>query len=181
MIVPDAMVKHRSAQARNRILPLTAAASPDVTPAQRELWYWRRRLLFDSTLASGAVYPRGAKRSYLRLPSRAGCEAWLICWPPGARSPLHDHGGASALATMLSGELHETLQSPEDQRWSQRVWHAYEAIELPADTRHEVWNASDVTAYSLHVYAPRLASMTFYERLRDGEVLALRHERADQW
>jgi hypothetical protein len=33
----------------------------------------------------------------------------------------------------------------------------------------------------LHVYEPKLASMTFYERTAAGGVRALRDERAEQW
>src|SRR5262245_56260335 len=62
--------------------------------ASLELSHWRTRLRFDDLSQTCSVYARGAERAYLRLPSREGCETWLIVWPPGARAPLHDHGGA---------------------------------------------------------------------------------------
>jgi len=147
--------------------------------AELELSAWRTRLCF-ADLSACTVYPRGAERSYVRLPSRAGCEAWLICWPPGSSAPLHDHGEAGALVTMLSGELREWLQPP-DGPCIERSWHEDRSLEIPRHARHTVWNASEHTAYSLHVYTPHLASMTFYERLASGELRALRREGADQW
>jgi predicted metal-dependent enzyme (double-stranded beta helix superfamily) len=126
------------------------------------------------------VYPRGAERSYVRLPSRAGCEVWLIAWPPGSGVPLHDHGEASALVTMLSGELQESLLPPDGPA-VERSWRRHGSLEIPRYARHTVWNASEQTAYSLHVYTPQLAAMTFYERLASGELRALRSEEAAQW
>lgn len=160
-------------------LQLPTTTEPGLAHAQLELSNWRASLRFEDLRAS-AVYPRGAQRSYVRLPSRAGCEAWLICWPAGARAPLHDHGGASALATMLVGELREWLQ-PYPGSSIERCWRRDARIEIPTHARHEVWNDSEVTAYSLHVYAPRLASMTFYERTQSGELRALHSEDAQQW
>jgi Cysteine dioxygenase type I len=147
--------------------------------AELELTQWRARLRFED-LNLAAVYPHGADRSYVRLPSRSGCEVWLICWPAGSRAPLHDHGEASALATMLHGELREWLK-PEQDAAVTRIWRGSETVEIPVHARHEVWNESEHTAYSLHVYAPRLASMTFYERAASGEMRALRREDAQQW
>ncbi|MET0388232.1 MAG: cysteine dioxygenase family protein [Polyangiales bacterium] len=147
--------------------------------AERELDQWCARLRFED-LSACAVYPRGAERSYVRLPSRAGCEVWLISWPPGSRAPLHDHGEASALATVLSGELSEWLKLPEA-RPVERIWRSHARLEIPTYARHEVWNASEHTAYSLHVYTPHLDSMTYYERTASGELRALHREEADQW
>jgi hypothetical protein len=155
---------------------ITAAGKPpalDLTTAELTLSAWRSRLRFED-LSACTVYPRGAERSYVRLPSR-GCEVWLICWPPGSMAPLHDHGSASALATMLSGELQEWLK-PIDGASVERLWRSDATLEIPAFARHEVWNASEHTAYSLHVYTPRLQAMTFYERLASGELRVLRRE-----
>lgn len=167
---------------------LTGAASTQLltreeralAQASLELSHWRTRLRFDDLSQTCSVYARGAERAYLRLPSREGCETWLIVWPPGARAPLHDHGGASALATVLSGELRESLQFGTG-HWVERTWRSGSRCEIAAHARHEVWNASENTAYSLHVYTPRLASMTFYERTREGGLRTLHSQRAEPW
>lgn len=159
--------------------PTTNVAPPALAAAHLELSHWRTRLCFDE-LESIGLYPRDAQRSYVRLPSRAGCEVWLIVWPPGSRAPLHDHGTASALAAVLCGELHESLQIGQDP-FIQRTWRVGTALEIAHGARHEVWNQGEHTAYSLHIYTPRLASMTFYERTEAGGLQVLRSERAEDW
>jgi hypothetical protein len=149
--------------------------------AQRELAHWRGQLRFDAPGPRYSYQP-GAERSYVRLPSPAGCEAWLICWPPGSRAPWHDHGSAAALATVLCGELRERVQASAAVRGSRtRSWRAGSVIEIAPYACHEVWNASVHTAYSVHVYTPRLDDMTFYTRTRTGELRVLHKEQAAQW
>jgi len=162
----------------------TSAASPTSPPpaldvARRELKRWCARLRFDD-LTNLHVYPRDTQRSYLRLPSGAGCETWLIVWPPGSRAPLHDHGEASAIASVLCGALSESI-ALGDGPFVERSWDAGQMLEIPSGARHEVWNPGEHTAYSLHVYTPRLAAMTFYERTESGGLMALRSEGAGDW
>jgi predicted metal-dependent enzyme (double-stranded beta helix superfamily) len=162
--------------------PVPSSAAPErrgLAAARRELSRWRARLCFDDLETLG-VYPRDAQRSYLRLPSRGGCEVWLIVWPPGSRAALHDHGEASAVASVLCAELRESLALGAGP-FSQRTWQAGAVLEIPRGARHEVWNAGEQTAYSLHVYTPKLASMTFYERTPSGALTPLRSERAEDW
>ena len=160
-------------------LPASSSPIPTESDARRELQRWRARLCFDE-LESIGVYPRDAQRSYVRLPSGSGCEVWLIVWPPGSRAPLHDHGPASAVASVLCGELQELLQVGSGP-FVERSWRAGATLAIPEGARHEVWNEGEQTAYSLHVYTPRLASMTFYERTQAGEVQVLRSEHAEDW
>lgn len=159
-------------------VPALPSASVLAT-ARSELARWRARLCFDDLETLG-VYPRDAQRSYLRLPCRAGCEVWLIVWPPGSRAPLHDHGEAAAVASVLCGELSETV-SLGSGPFELRSWRAGATLEIPRGARHEVWNAGEHTAYSVHVYTPKLASMTFYERTDTGGLAPLRSEHAGQW
>jgi hypothetical protein len=163
--------------------------------ARIELECWRARLSFDDLPRAPTAYAPGAARSYLRLPACVGCEAWLISWPPDSCSPLHDHGGARGFASVLHGELRECVRLAQPalersnqstrnssaNRWLERAWQTGGVIEIASDACHEVWNASTQTVYSLHVYEPKLASMTFYERTAAGGVRALRDERAEQW
>ena len=164
--------------------PVPSSAAPGderlgLASARQELARWRARLRFDDLETLG-VYPRDAQRSYLRLPSRGGCEVWLIVWPPGSRAPLHDHGEASAVASVLCGELCESLALGAGP-FSERSWQPGGLLEIPRGARHEVWNAGEHTAYSLHVYTPRLANMTFYERTPSGALAPLRSESAEDW
>jgi predicted metal-dependent enzyme (double-stranded beta helix superfamily) len=153
--------------------------------ALRELERWQTRLRFDDLHELGEVYAHGSERSYLRLPTAVGCEAWLICWPPGSKAPLHDHGGAAGFASVLSGELCEWLYpngrnnqagALTQEHCVERIWQSGAIIRVDPHACHEVRNLTDNTVYSLHVYQPRLQSMTYYERTEAGELRAVRSE-----
>ena len=146
--------------------------------ARRDLARWQARLA-SLDLSQWQFLPRDDQRAYLRLPSAAGCETWLIRWPPGSRAALHDHGEASAVAVVLRGELRERAFLHGE--CFERLWQTQLPIELPKHVRHAVWNESAEDAYSVHVYAPQLTSMTFYEHLADGSLKAIRSEGAEQW
>jgi predicted metal-dependent enzyme (double-stranded beta helix superfamily) len=146
--------------------------------ARRDLARWQVRL-GSLDLDLWQFQPRDQGRSYLRLPSSSGCETWLIRWPPGSEAPLHDHGDASAVALVLRGELRERAICGAD--WFERSWQAQVSVELPKHIRHRVWNESEQDAYSVHVYAPSLARMTFYEHTSNGMLRAIRTEESQQW
>jgi hypothetical protein len=146
--------------------------------ARRELARWQLRL-GTLDLDAWQFQPRDSSRSYIRLPSLAGCETWLIRWPPGSEAPLHDHGDASAVAVVLRGELRERANLGDD--WFERPWLCQTQVELPKHIRHHVWNESTEDAYSVHVYAPSLARMTFYERSVNGMLRAVRMEESSLW
>jgi predicted metal-dependent enzyme (double-stranded beta helix superfamily) len=122
-----------------------------------------------------------AARSYLRLPVARSCEAWLIRWPAGSCAPLHDHGGARGVAAMVRGTLREWRTELGLVRSAKRAWRYGDSIELAVGTCHEVHNLQRQTAYSIHVYEPRLERMTFYDRTLAGDLRPLRQEGASQW
>jgi hypothetical protein len=148
--------------------------------ARRELARWQVRL-GAMELGAWAFQPRTGEggRWYLRLPSPQGCETWLIYWPPGSAAPLHDHGDASAVALVLRGELRERACAQGE--WFERSWQAQSSVELPKHIRHTVWNEGKQAAYSVHVYAPGLASMTYYEHSAGGILRAIRTEESEAW
>ena len=131
-----------------------------------------------------AFLPAGSARldhrSYALLePPIDGCEAWLICWPPGTGAPWHDHGSARGIACVLQGSLTERRFATT--RVLQRTWRPAQVIELPHGVRHDVRNASRRAAYSIHVYDPRLEQMTFYQRDAAGTLQPLRTEQSREW
>jgi hypothetical protein len=154
------------------------AARQQHARARRELARWQTRLgTWD--LSVWQFQPRDGSRSYIRLPSLAGCETWLIRWPPGSEAPLHDHGDASAVAVVLRGELRE--RAILDAGWFERSWRTQTKVELPKRIRHHVWNETRHDAYSVHVYTPSLARMTFYEHTLGGMLRVIRTEASEQW
>jgi predicted metal-dependent enzyme (double-stranded beta helix superfamily) len=122
------------------------------------------------------------ERAYLRLePTAIYYEAWLIRWPPGSVAPLHDHGGAHGVAHVLGGALHELRFTPGLAAPQHRDWLPGAEIDLALGTCHEVRNTAQAVAYSVHVYAPRLERMTFYDRGAAGELRPVRQERSREW
>ncbi|WP_354640847.1 cysteine dioxygenase [Kitasatospora camelliae] len=111
-------------------------------------------------------------RWYARLETGPGYEVWLLSWLPGQGTGFHDHGQASGVMTVVSGELAERslTGAGEDHRplrpGGQRV--------LSAGYLHEVVNASLEPAVSIHLYTPGLVEMNQYgagaERVRHEEL-----------
>lgn len=129
-----------------------------------------------------AQSPRLDRRSYARLePPFDGCEAWLICWPPGTGAAWHDHGSARGVACVLSGSLREQRLASSAPRVLQRLWQPAQVIELPRGIRHDVRNVTARAAYSIHVYDPRLEHMTFYQCDAAGTLQPLRTELPREW
>lgn len=122
------------------------------------------------------------ERAYLRLPtSVVPCEAWLIRWPSGALAALHDHGSAYGVAQVVAGTLYESRFEADGTRGAERRWSPEHCVTLPHGTYHEVRNYDARVAYSIHVYAPRLEVMTFYDRDPSGKLRPMRQEAAIEW
>jgi hypothetical protein len=97
-------------------------------------------------------------------------EAWIIGWPPGGVIALHDHGGSSGAVVVAGGELVETyLTEDVDGSFTSQVRRMPTGSSWTMAGRyvHDVVNAGPTPAVSVHVYAPRLTSMTHY-RLNTG-------------
>jgi hypothetical protein len=98
-------------------------------------------------------------------------EAWVIAWPPGGAIDLHDHGGSSGAVVVVAGELKETriVKRPSGGvtiRTS--TVGAGQSVSFGARDVHDVVNVEDEAALSVHVYAPRLSSMTYYRMTEDS-------------
>jgi predicted metal-dependent enzyme (double-stranded beta helix superfamily) len=109
-------------------------------------------------------------RWYLPLLEQDDLCAWLITWAPGTLLPFHDHGTATGALAIVAGELVEEVSTRSRVEAGLPPSHLNRlpagTIEpLVADLVHEVRNEGLVPAVSIHVYAPRLDGMTFYEGL----------------
>jgi len=113
---------------------------------------------------------RQSGRSWQLMVASEDFEAWVIAWPPGGAIDLHDHGDASGAVVVTRGELVETIVAE----------HADGRVEIDTNVLspgrsvtfcgahvHDIVNRSTTPALSVHVYAPRLTTMTFYE-ITDG-------------
>ena len=100
------------------------------------------------------------RRHHVRLLGTDLYEAWLLGWAPGQHVGMHDHGDAAGAFLVLSGELREEL--PERRRAIVDLGAGSTGV-VARGQRHDVGNASDRSALSIHVYSPPLATMTFYD------------------
>ena len=122
--------------------------------------------------------PLPEERSWLRLLATEDYELWLISWPAGASTDWHDHGPSAGAFTVLRGSLTEHTFDGGLQLVDLAVG---DGRAFGAGYAHNVTNAGDAPALSLHAYSPRLSTMTRFRFLGDRlEVLGV--ERAgEEW
>jgi predicted metal-dependent enzyme (double-stranded beta helix superfamily) len=120
-------------------------------------------------------------RWYVPLLVEDSFEAWLLGWPVGEGIDLHDHGPSSGALVVVEGTLLETsLRASEWLRPGARLHHRRlpegALVSFGPDHIHDVVNCGARQALSIHVYSPRLRSMTFYENRPDRGLSAVRTE-----
>ncbi len=126
--------------------------------------------------------PDATGRSYSLIVRTQHYEAWLIRWMPGALIQLHDHGGSAAALAIIEGNLTErVLEVRTKRRFFTRDLEAQNAIFLPHDHVHEVSNRGTKAAFSVHVYRPRLNTMTFFDHDGAEGLQPSRVEHVNDW
>ena len=108
-------------------------------------------------------------------------EAWLLGWPLGQGIELHDHGSSSGAVAVVEGRLSETYVDASE--WlrpggllrHRTLWEG-DLVSFGPDHIHDVVNDGPGQALSIHVYSPRLRSMTFFENRPDRGLAAVRTE-----
>jgi len=106
----------------------------------------------------GRVRLRTSNRWYERLHHSPDYDVWVISWMPGQSTGFHDHGESAGAFIVTTGTLEE-----------HRPGHQTTSI-VPGQTRafgrdyaHDVRNASQAPAISIHAYSPALTEMNEYE------------------
>jgi len=102
------------------------------------------------------------RRGHIRLIATDSYEAWLITWPSGHGVDLHDHGGSAGVIAVAEGELVE-VEAAGDGSFRRAAVPAGASRVVPPDRVHDVLNIGPTAAVSIHVYAPPLETMTFYD------------------
>ena len=134
--------------------------------------------LAATPLAREAVRRGFPRRWYLRIAQAPSHEAWLIGWGAGHELELHDHGPSSGAVTVVTGRLVEQSVDPRGDGLHRRVLapggtHVFESGHI-----HHVANEDAEPAVSVHVYSPRLETMTFYDHRPATFLRPLREERS---
>ena len=112
------------------------------------------------------------RRRWELLAAAATFEAWVIGWPPGGTIALHDHGDSAGAVVVAGGELVETMVIEKvdgSVTTTTRRMGTGTSWSMGSGHVHDVVNDGPRPAVSVHVYAPRLTSMTDYRI--DGGVL----------
>ena len=159
---------------------LPAPDLPDLPPAQAPgpLLDLVRAAAADRALWAPAVRFDRGRRHWSRLLTAPDVDLWLLTWLPDQSTDLHDHGGASAAVTVLSGALEEVRAAP-DGTLTRSTVRAGDAVWVPPTAVHDVANRGPEPAVSLHAYSPRLSAMTFWAA-DGGRLRALRTVATDE-
>jgi quercetin dioxygenase-like cupin family protein len=119
------------------------------------------------------------ERSWVLLAVTDLFEAWAIGWPPGGRIELHDHGLSKGAVVVVAGTLTETTVRSTHRGVALIGTHRVAA----GDHRcfgphyvHDLINDGDEPAISVHVYGPRLSTMSYYELTPSGRLDQVRTE-----
>jgi hypothetical protein len=120
------------------------------------------------------------ERSWVLLAATDLFEAWAIGWPPRGSIELHDHGQSLGAVVVADGELVETSMVPGPHGLATLTT---TRLETGSHRRfgphyiHDLGNDGYNEAVSVHVYGPRLTSMTYYAIDATGRLAADRTER----
>jgi predicted metal-dependent enzyme (double-stranded beta helix superfamily) len=115
-------------------------------------------------------------RWYECLADDRDAQVWLLTWLPGQGTDLHDHGGSAGAFVVVAGSLTEqtVLNSPRGATVADAAMTAGRGRRFGAHHIHRIVNTGTRPAISVHVYGPRLESMTRYamdaRRLRVARV-----------
>jgi hypothetical protein len=120
-------------------------------------------LAATASLLGTPAPPPATKRSWVRLCSTDDFDAWLISWPPGDAVEFHDHGESAGAFVVLHGALVEVEPGGMAGAQCRRPLPSGARRAVPRGAVHDVVNESSASALSVHVYAPPLHAMTFYD------------------
>ncbi len=103
-----------------------------------------------------------------RLYLNEAWEALLLCWLPGQKTAIHDHGDSWGSTLVLMGELVESQYRwhgrgiPMEMRGDNPLGERQITVETHS-TIHVVSNRSAAPAVSLHLYSPPLRFLHAYD------------------
>jgi hypothetical protein len=136
---------------------LGSAGIDRFSPAQ--LLRTARLFASDPDLTS-LIDHQGAERRWVELDSSPYLQIWLLSWPAGTGTGWHDHGESAGAFLTVSGTLSE--QSAHGHRHIRRTLTDGQGRTFTPNHIHDVVNVGLETAFSVHLYTPRLTSMTRY-------------------
>ena len=119
------------------------------------------RLFASDPELSNLVDHQSGERRWVELDSSPYLQIWLLSWPAGTGTRWHDHGDSAGAFLTVSGTLRE--QTSHGRRLIDRTLIAGEGRSFGPNHIHHVSNVGLETAFSVHLYTPRLTRMTRYD------------------
>jgi quercetin dioxygenase-like cupin family protein len=100
---------------------------------------------------------QSGERRWVELDSSPYLQIWLLCWPAGTGTGWHHHGESAGAFLTVSGTLRE--QTSHGHRRIDRTLIAGQGRSFGPNHIHHVSNVGLDTAFSVHLYTPRLTTM----------------------
>lgn len=178
---------HLGSPEQEPVFPVVALASPANAPSaparpRRDV---NLLAIAEGFAVSAAEIPElfdVPERRWVLLAATDLFEAWAIGWPPGGKIELHDHGQSSGAVVVARGSLVETRIRPTEHGVAAVAPHHLGA----GDHRtfgphyvHDIANHGPDHAVSVHVYGPKLTSMSYYRLSLTGRLQSVRTERVE--
>ena len=114
-----------------------------------------------------AVFREGAECHRERVHATGELEVWLLSWLPGQITPIHDHGGAVTVTTVLSGTVFEERFERTSGPLVRPTWTTLRAAgdidRLDPTAIHRVRPLGNVV--TLHLYLPICPEGRIYETM----------------
>ena len=144
-----------------RTEPSTQRAPAAAGPLAGRVTHPGRAVLRSSTAPAdplgGILQPRTTSAGVpwsVPLLLTPGVEAWLLGWPAGLMTPVHDHGGATVAVTVVEGSLSEECLDPTIWTTGRRTtWRAGASTVFPSGHVHLLGAAGDRPAVAVHAWS----------------------------
>ena len=146
------------------------------SPTQLDLANILRDLVRDhgETFHGRARFREGADYNRERVHTAPGFEVWLLSWLRGQVTPIHDHGGAVTVTTVLSGTLLEERFERTRGLEVRPTWTMLRQVgdidALDPATIHRVRPIGN--AVTLHLYVPSCNDGQIYEAVANSAMRA---------
>jgi predicted metal-dependent enzyme (double-stranded beta helix superfamily) len=119
------------------------------------------RLFASNPQLPTLVDPDSEQRQWVELDSNPYLQIWLLSWPAGTHTGWHDHGDSAGAFLSVRGTLLE--QTSNGRRRKDRTLFAGDGRSFGPNHVHHVANVGLQPALSVHLYTPRLTTMTQYD------------------
>lgn len=93
-------------------------------------------------------------------------ELILLCWEPGQKTPIHDHGGEECWVYFINSQFEEVIytQTGADLEVKKSATVTHGAVTYMTDFMgvHSLQNVGDTRGFSLHLYAKPIKSCNVF-------------------